>query len=368
MTAFSRFSRWVTPRCHLRTLRRPLLWAALFLLPAKAAEGPAWWITQQVAQPGLPRDDYAAANAGQLKNLAAKAATEMDERLAAVGGAGAAIRALVQSWKSQTPQALALRDDYAVVTLGQVKHVVSKFHDRLANVRTEQPGVYPWSAPTVPETAADDFSIANVGQLKAAFVFEIPIILQVGDGNAGIPEEVFDLKRRFWDDLVVKPFGSSLNDLDGDGISNSQEYRMTQVPGSPFPLAKAIIDFNDVDGDGIPNETEDLPGNGLSSTHFADAMADADGDGLTNYEELIELADTYSTKHDNPHSIRDNFIIPDSGGAMLPPACVLTDGQILRWRRDIARWNHNPGMMGAPATDIDASRDNEFPSQAPAAM
>lgn len=348
-----------------RSLSGLLVWTTLCLLPAPAADAPAWWSTQGVVQPALQRDDYAAANAGQLKNLATKAAAEMDQRLAFVGGAGATIRNLVQSWQSQNPQAMALRDDYAVVTLGQIKNVVSKFHDRIATVKMQPSGVYPWSTPGQPETLVDDFSIANVGQLKEAFAFVIPIVRQVGDGNAGIPETVFAPKLQFWEDLVVKPHGSSLNDLDGDGISNSQEYRMTQVPGSPFSISKALIDPEDLDGDGIRNDMETGV---LSSTNFADAVADADGDGLTNYEEIIVLAATYGTQFDNEYSIRDNFIIPDSGDAMLSPACGLKDGQTLRWRRDIARWDYNAGMVGAPGTDIEIFRDNVFPSQAPAEM
>lgn len=45
------------------------------------AQAPAWWTRQAVINPQKTADDFAAANIGQLKNLAAKAAQEMNSVL-----------------------------------------------------------------------------------------------------------------------------------------------------------------------------------------------------------------------------------------------------------------------------------------------
>lgn len=362
MTAFS--------RCLRLVLRPAVCSLALACVSSlQGADGPSWWISQEVLKSDGSHDDYAAANAGQMKNLAVKAAAEMDRRLGSVDGAGSAIHAMVQAWLSQTPQAVSLRDDYAVLTVGQVKNVVSKFHDQISVAQGTPAGVYPWSGGT---SVKDDYSVVNVGQLKAAFSFNIPVIIEPAVPNpmtnGSIPAAVFTPARQRWLGLSIKPLNSSVDDFDGDGISNAEEYRMSLATPSLFPPGKAIIDQDDLDGDGIPNSIENNSGGILSALNFADAVLDSDGDGLTNYEEAVELpAAGYPTQFDNDHSIRDGFVIPGSGDP-LPGECTLTDGQILQWRRDIDRWNYDPGMVGAPASDIDSQRPNVMPSKAPAEM
>lgn len=68
-------------------------------------------------------------------------------------------------------------------------------------------------------------------------------------------------------------------DLDDDGVY--------EVEGSiPFEvIAVAGSDPADADGDGLPDAWE--AGFGLSDATYADASADADADGLTNYEEFL---------------------------------------------------------------------------------
>jgi hypothetical protein len=129
---------------------------------ALCAEPPAWWTSRGVTVPGSVVDDYAAANVGQLKNMANAACLEMEAVYE--GGAGPGIRALVDSWS----QPSASRDDFTALTAGQLKFVASKFHERQAEVR-RTPVTYPWNG----GVATDDFALVNVGQLKAVFAFQI---------------------------------------------------------------------------------------------------------------------------------------------------------------------------------------------------
>lgn len=136
-----------------------LLFAGLLLQSAQAV-APEWWAGQGVINTQHTADDYAAANVGQLKNLAQKAAAEMNSSLP--GGAGAEIDTLIASWNA-APAAGVTRDDYAAVTLGQLKNVARPFYDRLSLG-------YPWWT----DLAPNDFTAANVGQLKRAFAFAVP--------------------------------------------------------------------------------------------------------------------------------------------------------------------------------------------------
>lgn len=127
------------------------------------AQAPAWWTRQAVINPQKTADDFAAANIGQLKNLAAKAAQEMNSVLP--GGAGGSINSLVMGWTSNTAQA----DDYAAVTLGQAKAVAVRFYDRLQALGVSASP--PWTSGS---HAPDDRAALNLGQLKFLFAFQIP--------------------------------------------------------------------------------------------------------------------------------------------------------------------------------------------------
>ena len=155
-------------------------------LPAnKPAAYPAWWFERDViprldpnnpAEPDYltagiyaPADDYAAANQGQLKNIATKAAAEMNARLP--GGAGSSINTMVSAW-SATPLPGVTRDDFAAINLGQLKHVAEPFYVRLVDElgyigQPLSPGATrPWSG-----IGADDYALANIGQVKNVFSF-----------------------------------------------------------------------------------------------------------------------------------------------------------------------------------------------------
>ncbi len=156
----------------LRVLRGQLLRESLMLLlfsslmlQSMQAAAPGWWTDRSVLRPGTAADDFAVANVGQLKNLAIKAAQEMNDSL--IGGAGPEITSLLATW-SNAPASETKRDDYAALNAGQLKAVAKKFYDRLAIVGDSTPGMYPWNGAN-----GDDYALVNVGQLKAVFAFGI---------------------------------------------------------------------------------------------------------------------------------------------------------------------------------------------------
>lgn len=160
---------------------------------------PAWWAQRGATNPNPP-DDFAAANLGQLKHIAAKAYEELHAKLP--GGAGPALAGLIAAWNQPDP----VRDDFAAANLGQLKFIARPFYDRLAQIGYTgsplAPGQrYPWTDTT---TDDDDFSIANLGQLKLVFSFDLdsldfPPVVYAGPNQAitlpaqaGLNAEVYD--------------------------------------------------------------------------------------------------------------------------------------------------------------------------------
>jgi hypothetical protein len=139
--------------------------AAAFFIPLLVYAGaPSWWSERSVLVSGANADDYAPANLGQLKNIAKAAVAEMDAKFS--GGAGDELNSMVNSWSTPGPQT----NDFAPLNLGQLKNVARPFYDRL--IAAGLADSYPWlGSPSSP----DDFAVANIGQVKSLFGFEIPV-------------------------------------------------------------------------------------------------------------------------------------------------------------------------------------------------
>lgn len=175
-----------------------------------AAEGtprPAWWTELGVLDPSAEPNDFALAVQGQVKWIASRAAHGLGEAGALAGGSGPACSALAAAF---TPSNNALP-----VTLGQLKATAAPFWARLAELAPSS-APPPWAE----EAAPQDFALVNVGQVKAAFSFELPPPLD--------PEA----------------------DEDGDGMPNGWEMSYGLDPLDRFDVC------DDPDGDGIPNVYE----------------------------------------------------------------------------------------------------------------
>lgn len=115
-------------------------WVSSYAVP----DVPEWWRERglcgaDVSHTSLSvrEDSMAAANAGQLKNIALKAAEEMNEKLGDIGGAGDAVNNMVDAfgrYDSQNPDA-----NYCAVNAGQLKNVASLFFERLHGVGLSNP-------------------------------------------------------------------------------------------------------------------------------------------------------------------------------------------------------------------------------------
>jgi hypothetical protein len=136
---------------------------------------PSWWANYGVLS-GTSVQDYGAANQGEAKNIAVAAVSELDSDLAQFGGAGATLDALSLSLTATS----ASTSNYSVLNLGELKSLAQPFYDRLmtlgyfgspititgtAPVTT---GTYPWTG-----GSARDYAIANIGQVKYAFSFDV---------------------------------------------------------------------------------------------------------------------------------------------------------------------------------------------------
>lgn len=244
---------------------------AITISATRAATPPAWWEEHEVLTPTASANDYAAANAGQLKAIATKAITAMNASLP--GGAGVELNQLLAGWRAPVAPGI-VRNDFAAVNQGQLKAVARMFYDRLAELNyVGQPLVagqlYPWT-----ESADDDLTHAavNLGQVKYLFSFELAGVVSNPDSDGdGLPD---DWEMQYFGRITISPTG----DADNDGRSNGQEYEDGTDPTRP-QLAE-----EDTDGDGLPDAWE-LRYCGTLDYYAEDQFNDMDGTLLDYYQQ-----------------------------------------------------------------------------------
>lgn len=160
---------------RVRSLRLLLALACLLPLLALAAP-PGWWTDRQVLDPNAAKSDFGSVNQGQLKNMAKKAYAELRNALPSeiwTTPEGQALAALVDSWNP------AQTGNLDLINQGQLKAVAKKFYDVL--ILHGYTNAYPWTGAT---TAAANDALANLGQLKNLFSFDLT---RDSDGD-GIPD------------------------------------------------------------------------------------------------------------------------------------------------------------------------------------
>ena len=219
-----------------------------FALPSgQLGSRPDWWFSRGVltrTNPGAPSstwptdyaaaDDYAVANVGQLKNVASKAAEELNKLLPF--GAGAEINQMVAAWKAD-PSTLApgvVRDDYAAVSAGQLKNVAAKFYDVFKRLNVAvgpvaAVGQYPWPQPT---QNTDDYAVVNLGQLKHVFSFNPQPLREIPWTTNGDSNSMPDAWERFYfgNTGVTDGGDGELGANVPDGLSNALEYVLGTNP------------------------------------------------------------------------------------------------------------------------------------------
>lgn len=202
-----------------RTQRAKLLVPLLAILAACPvtlfAQTPAWWGNHGVLS-ATPSDDYAAVNQGQAKNIAVQARLYFNSILP--GGAGSAIDSLIASWLA-APASGVTREDYAILTQGQLKALVQPFYDRLIQVGYAT--AYPWTASTADD---ESYSVTNIGQLKNLFSFDLASTSLANDTDQdGLPDW---WERYYFGNLT----STSSADPDGDGLTNLDEFTYNLNP------------------------------------------------------------------------------------------------------------------------------------------
>ena len=193
---------------------------------------PQWWLDQGVvlaqppaapSEPGYDfavydawmTDNYAVANLGQAKNLAAAAFNAMDTLQN--GSAAAVVENMVYGFST------APEDNYVPLTIGQLKALSAPFYDVmhsrhfaviLSDGNTVAAGSYPWAK----DVSSDNFGVANLGQLKHVFSFDLsdwpgnlaPIVTAGEDQEILLPAGRLNL-RAIAEDPDQRPEALSLN-------------------------------------------------------------------------------------------------------------------------------------------------------------
>ena len=250
-----------------------VLLATLTTMAAAGSGYPRWWVERGVIDVhATETNDFAAVNQGQLKWMAAKAGEELEAKLR--NGAGSNITALVAGFSRS--------NHYAVVNQGQVKNLVRPFYERL--IAEGCATVFPWTLSTADD---EDFAVANIGQVKYVFAFDLD-----PDGD-GLPD--------WWEQENEKTIATlpAAADADGDGAALAEEGRRKTDPLEIDSDRDGVDDLRDTaptsaadsDSDGLPDDWERFWFGNLAQS----GTDDPDGDGRLNAQEFRELTNPVQT-------------------------------------------------------------------------
>ncbi|MGA2052202.1 MAG: hypothetical protein ABSH19_02695, partial [Opitutales bacterium] len=265
-----------------------ILASLLIALPLLAlASDPAWWTDAGNGTAIIDANftgnthitNYAPANLGQLKFVAAQAKKHLDQQLASVGGSGPAITSLVNGFVTNSTY------NYSPANLGQLKAVAQPFYDRLIAVQYNTTlnliqrgfpgnytGTYPWNPAT---NVSVNYAPANLGQLKIVFSFDLTGAGVPGEGVGGtgtggnnsigytVPVDLNVVDDGIPDKWKVtngfSPFDPNLayEKLDSDGYTIAQAYADGLNPGNTSGNTSGNLSY-DSDGDGYDNGVDAL--------------------------------------------------------------------------------------------------------------
>lgn len=163
------------------------------------ADGPQWWKGRGVLNSGTAHDFYPV-NQGQLKWVCVKAYDELQAKLPSAGNTN--ILNVINVFPSG--------NNFRPVNLGMLKRIAQPFYVRL--IEEGYATNFPWAGKT-----AHDYALANQGQLKMLFSFDLDGVDSDADG---MPD---------WFENLYGPLNPG-DDPDEDGLTNLQEYQQGSNP------------------------------------------------------------------------------------------------------------------------------------------
>jgi hypothetical protein len=237
------------------------------------AQNPAWWTRRNVLDDSAGTNDFAPAVQGQLKWIASMACEELQTNL--WDGAGSNVQQMVDGFPNS--------NNLAPLNIGQLKNTAKPFYDRLFELGltndypTDVTNRYPWTSTPADD---DDYAPVTVGQLKYVFSFDLDVD---GDGMANWWEDGYGLDSTTND---------ASEDADSDGLSNLSEFYEHTDPTASDTDSDGLSDGVEVNTEGTDPLDSDSDDDRLTdgvevNTENTDPLdSDSDDDGLNDGTEV----------------------------------------------------------------------------------
>jgi hypothetical protein len=166
-----------------------------------AGDYPPWFTGRGIIDPSQEAHDHGPVNQGQVKWIASQAYGEFQQKLPSADLAKLLLA--VDSFPAGS--------NHKPANLGMLKAVATPFYDEL--IAAGYATGYPWEG-----GSPADYNLANQGQLKNLFAFDLDVDLD-GDGLVD-----------WWAEQHGLGSSGADGDLDNDGISNLDEYTQGSNP------------------------------------------------------------------------------------------------------------------------------------------
>ncbi|MDD3276226.1 MAG: lectin-like protein [Kiritimatiellales bacterium] len=194
-----------------------LIWITVGgLLGAAFAEIPQWWQERGVLNTNRPAHDFNPVNQGQVKWMCTQAYEELQEKLPNPGNTNILNRI----------DAFPAGNNFRPANQGMLKAVALPVYQRL--IEEGYASGFPWDGST---NAAHDFALANQGQLKNLFNFDLDAFDSDGDGLPNYIE-------------IGLGLSPGKADTDEDGLSDFEE-----VSGSVYTLVNRNLTWSEAKAD-----------------------------------------------------------------------------------------------------------------------
>lgn len=268
----------------MRTLFRFLL-AIASLSASYGQADPSWWTGQQtqIVDSTKPSSNLSPLNLGQLKYTAFQAKRYFD--IYVPGGAGPELAALSASLQNKGS------DDFSIANLGQLKSIANPFYSKLASLGydTRQnllnrgyPPSWVHATPWDPSTPIEEnYLPATLGQLKMTFSFDVTNLFPFVDSDGNGLNDT-------WETTYLQYVGANPNgDDDLDGFTNLQEYNNGTNPADYYN--GKIPQITLVSGDG-----QTTPPNRFTTQPLKVLVKNEAGQALRNAPVCFLVTDGYS--------------------------------------------------------------------------